>query len=306
MSTLSRLGIYAREQLEPGTRLLLSFAITAFVFLLMILHETPGAFSWQLLVPALSTWLLLLYYRISDEFKDYETDLHFFPDRPIPSGRVKLQDLKILLVIVSAVGVLLNVSFPWASKEYLAAYIFTVLMGKWFFMESLISKNRLLAFFTHGPVGIFLYWYLIQFIANLYQIKFTYAQSLSLIGYIVIPGFVWEILRKTYLPQDEMPGYQTYSQMLGFRGSLFFGGIWILLSLINDYFFFSSYIMLKPLIPVIFVIQLLMLLLTIKHGRIPWTKNLRIASEIYMTAHLLIPLGYLIYHGVIKGLYVSG
>lgn len=295
MSFFDRIKCYCQEQLEPGSRLFLSVIVTLFIYLLILLDHAEGNLRWHMLVPALSTFFLLLYYRISDEFKDIKTDEKFFPDRPLPSGRLLLGDLKFMLFAVSAAALVLNIVFPHALYESLAAFLFTVAMGKWFFMEKLISGNRLLAFFTHAPVGIFLYWYAIAWLLNFEGLSWTLPRYFSVIGFIVLPGLSWEVLRKTYLPQDEMPGYQIYSTMLGFRGSLVFAGFWVVITLFNNFLLVGLFSTLKNLEFPLLLINLALLIVIISHGIKPRLKNLKPVAELYMAFHLLIPLGTLIF-----------
>lgn len=299
MGFLKRIEVYAKEQLEPGSRLFLSLIVCFFIYLVIKLdHNLPG-FSWQFLVPAFSTFFLLLYYRISDEFKDAKTDEKFFPDRPIPSGRLFLSDLKVLLVIVSIVGYVINVIYPAARLEYILAFLFTVAMGKWFFMEKIISSNRLIAFFTHAPVGIFLYWYAETYLLNFYGVNWETAEKLALIGFIVLPGISWEILRKTYLPQDEMPGYQIYSTMMGFKGSLLFAAMWVVITIINNFILTSLFESLEGMTYPLLIINILLLGAIASHAFKPRLKNLKPVAEAYMAFHLLLPLGALIYEAYV-------
>lgn len=295
MSFADRIKCYCQEQLEPGSRLFLSLIVTLFIYLVILLDFRINTFKWDFLIPALSTFLLLIYYRISDEFKDFKTDQQFFPDRPIPSGRVNLADLKVMLMGTSSFGLLFNFHFPAGLKEFLLAFIFTVAIGKWFFMEKIISKNRLLAFFTHAPVGFVLYWYTEVYLLNDLGVSWDLVEMSTLIFFIVLPGFTWEVLRKTYLPQDEIQGYQIYSTMLGFRGSLGFGAFWVILTLINNFLMISLFPFMDLLTIPLFLINIIFLIIILIHALKPKFKNLKQAAEIYMAFHLLIPLGYLIF-----------
>ena len=295
MTFLERITCYCKEQLEPDSRLILSLVVGLFIYLVIYLDHGLKVFRWDFLVPALSTFFLLLYYRISDEFKDLKTDQKFFPDRPLPSGRLFLSDLRILLYAMTIASVTLNLIFPHALIEFLAALIFTVLMGKWFFLEKYIANNRLMAFFTHAPVGILLYWYVEVYLLNANGVSWSHPEKLSLIAFIVIPGLSWEVLRKTYLPQDEMPGYQIYSTMLGFRGALAFAGLWVIITLINNFLLIGLFGFLSPMeIPLVLLNALLLLAILVQACK-PWIKNLKPVAELYMTFHLLLPLGKLIY-----------
>lgn len=289
-----RVVCYCKEQLEPVSRFFLSIIVTAFIYLMISIQHKMLILSWEVLVPAFSTFLLLIYYRISDEFKDYETDKKYFPDRPIPSGRVHLLDLKILLLVVTALSIGINLVYSGALKDFLYALIFTALMGKWFFMEKFISSNRLIAFFTHAPVGFFLYYYMEKYILNLYGLEWSFIYCLNVIGFIVFPGLVWEILRKTYWPEDEMPGYQIYSTMLGFTGSLAFGAFWVILTIINNYYMIEHFPFLGPLRFPLLGLNILLLLGILFQSLRPWIRNLKRVTEVYMALHLLLPLSYLI------------
>lgn len=293
MSTSDGLLTYSKEQLEPSSRLLLSFVISYFISLLFALTFQVEFQLKHIVVPSLSTFLLLVYYRVSDEFKDFETDKKFFPDRPIPSGKITLKELGMVLIIVSALSIILNLFFPYAIGEFLAAFIFTFCMGKWFFMESIISKNRLIAFLTHAPVGIFMYGYTEKYLLATYQQHMDVAPLLSLICFILFPGLTWEVLRKTYLPKDEMPGYQIYSTMLGFRGALFFGLFWVVLTVVNNYLMIGYFPVLKAMGLPLLIINLVLSSLILKHAYKPFTDNLKKITEAYMGVHLILPILYL-------------
>jgi 4-hydroxybenzoate polyprenyltransferase len=295
MTFLERIACYCKEQLEPGSRFILSVVITIYIFLMLMLDKSIQFFNWGIMIPALSSFLLLLYYRISDEFKDYETDKKFFPDRPIPSGRLLLSDLKIMLITVSVLSIVLNLIFPIALIEFGMAFLFTYAMAKWFFVPKLISTNRMLAFFTHAPVGFFLYYYVEKYLLNLTQNHWNFSSCLSIIGFVVFPGLTWEILRKTYLPQDEKPGYQIYSTMLGFKGALFFGLGIVVLTIINNFFLIHFFPFLYALKIPLLIINFVLIICIILQAYKPWIKNLKPIAEVYMGIHLLVPIGYLVW-----------
>ncbi len=300
MTFLQRIRCYCQEQLEPGPRLFVSIVVGLLIELLVRRQQGLHGFGFLFLVPSLGTFFLLLYYRISDEFKDRHTDAEFFPERPLPSGRLKLEDLTVLLILVSVLGGLVNLISPFAWVEYTLAFTFTALMGKWFFMEKVISRNRLLAFVTHAPVGIFLYWYAVTYLLRGYGIDWEFSHKMSLIGFIVLPGLSWEVLRKTYLPEDERPGYQVYSSILGLRGALLFAGMLVLITLINNFFLTAHFASLVPLNGPLLVVNLGLIIVIASHAMKPRMKNLKPVAEIYMALHLFLPLLHLGY-----GAYVS-
>lgn len=290
MSVSQRLLIYSKEQLEPVSRLLLSFLTALYIEVALASKFGFEPKLGSIVIPALSVFFLLVYYRVSDEFKDFETDKKFFPNRPIPSGRLFLTDLKWLLYLFAGLGLVLNLICRDGLVEFIVALVFTVAMGKWFFMEKLISKNRLLAFITHAPVGYLLYWYQIQYLLRVHDVSLSTGNALSVITFIVVPGFTWEILRKTYLAKDEMVGYQTYSSMLGFKKSLNFGSFWVFVTLINNFIMVIAFPVLVPIKLILLVLNLILFFIIEIHARKPLMPNLKRLVEIYMALHLLIPL----------------
>ena len=62
----------------------------------------------QEFVGAFTVFAFLLWLRIADDLKDYQTDLTLFPERPLPSGRVKKKDIMVICVIVQAITLALR------------------------------------------------------------------------------------------------------------------------------------------------------------------------------------------------------
>jgi hypothetical protein len=224
---VGRWSIYLWETFQPLSRLLASLFITLLSFAIIKQRYFIELNPLPFIAVFLTYFLMILYYRLSDEFKDYETDLKYFPDRPVPSGRVSLKDLGILRWITVALTFALQAFMPHAFREFFVFMLFSWLMSVWFFLPKLISTNRLLAFVTHMPVG---------FIGSYYAFKSLYPEMETsdpylLLGIVTIniPALIWEILRKTRTPSAEQAGYQTYSQMLGFNGALLVGALLLIL-----------------------------------------------------------------------------
>lgn len=221
---LNRWAAYLLEMYQPLTRLI--FSVFSFFSILWLGAFSQGqqvVFSWLSFFQGVGTMMLiLLYYRICDEFKDLETDRQFFPDRPVPSGRVLLQDLHILRGLTVILAFAINILWPVAIWPFLLLYLYAYLMGKWFFVPAM-AEHRLWAFLTHAPISILGYVYLL--VLTFHQgsepvFKTLWApQSLGIIFWLAIPGMAWELTRKTRVPDAEEDGYQTYSQILGYRGA---------------------------------------------------------------------------------------
>ncbi|PKL74983.1 MAG: hypothetical protein CVV27_17710 [Candidatus Melainabacteria bacterium HGW-Melainabacteria-1] len=215
-----RWGIYLREMFQPGSRLLFA-TLTSLGLGWGVLADqdaTALTFDGRLLLASGSLFLILLYYRLCDEFKDLDTDREFFPDRPLPSGRVLLTDLRAMQLTATGLGFGLNLLWPLAPLAFACLWVYAWLMGKWFFLPELIGGNRLLAFVTHGPISLVGSYYVMALYLQPGQALFS-LQSALLALWFALPGFSWEVARKTRAPQHEARGYQIYSSMLGYRGA---------------------------------------------------------------------------------------
>lgn len=214
---IKRIAIYLNEMF-PITAIIASI-ISALAVELVYLRLYGIRMSWglPLFLPGLVITLVSLLIRVMDEFKDFQDDLKNFPNRPLPSGRVKKSDLMALgIFCVVMVVFLSSTSVPlliWG----LITLAFTGLMLKWFFIEDIMRKSLPLAFITHHPIVIFNFLYLIiacmQFDSRVGWDKWYY----------IIPVCLmytnWEVMRKIRAPEQET-SYTTYSKIMGPRPAM--------------------------------------------------------------------------------------
>ena len=221
MQLLHRWLIYINEIFLPFSRTALCILLyggNMFLFQ-AFLNQSPLILTPDMLPGVTTLVLMFLYYRIQDEFKDQETDRRFFPNRPVPSGRVSLQDLKILMWISIALMVAINIFWGAALGMFFVFLGFSVLMHFWFFMKKKLSGNRLLALATHAPFGFVADLFILAIYTNRHNMPLLSAGSLLTALWFSLGGFYWDIGRKTRAPQEEVHGYQTYSSIIGYRGA---------------------------------------------------------------------------------------
>jgi len=220
---LKRIHIYFKEMFPLLTRVPLGFLLFFEIYFLVLL--TQGRYEFNIgvseFVGGFTVFGFLLVLRIADDFKDYNTDVELFPDRPLPSGRVKKQDLAIVLTVDVVLLVILNVLFMNNIFYFAFLMVYGTLMSLWFFNRKIIQKSLLLALVTHNPI---------QLVINLYIISFTCIKyGLDVIGYtnllvlfsLYFDGLVWEIGRKIRAPKDETQ-YTTYSKLFGYKKPVIF------------------------------------------------------------------------------------
>ncbi len=215
---IKRIGIYLKEMFPFSAMFGTILTGVAIQLVYLRLYGFEDMLSARMLIPGLIMMFINLLIRVMDEFKDYQDDLTNFPERPLPSGRVKHGDLKTLGIFC----VLMVIFLSSTSKSLLIWSIFTLcytgLMLKWFFIEERMRKSLPLAFFSHHPI-VFLNF--IFLILACQEIEPSVGWDKA---YLILPlCFIftnWEIMRKVRMPKDETQ-YTTYSKILGTRRAIF-------------------------------------------------------------------------------------
>ena len=232
---LKRLNIYFKEMYPFFTRLLLGFIVFGEIYFILLLNYGITDFSLgiQEIVGGITVFGFLMFLRIADDFKDYESDKRLFPDRAFPSGKVYKKDLNIVVAVDLAVLTILNAVFMNNFLFYLFLMAYGILMSLWFFQKHKISKSLPLALVTHNPVQMVLNLYIISFCCIKYDLyPFTLTSFLVLMT-LYFPALIWEIARKIRAPKDETE-YTTYSKLFGHKKSTIFILILTLVDIVTN------------------------------------------------------------------------
>lgn len=217
---LRRLNVYFKEMYPIVPRLLLGFLLFFEMYFLVILTNSTGQpeikIGYQEIIGGFTIFSFLLTLRIVDDFKDYETDLKLFPERPLPSGRVKKSDLGIFLTIIVIIVSALNLIFMNNQLFFIILFLYGLFMSFWFFNKYKIQNSLPLALITHNPVQIVLNIYSISFACKKYGIPILTLNNAIIALTLYFPGLIWEISRKVRAPKDETE-YVTYSKLFGYK-----------------------------------------------------------------------------------------
>jgi len=217
-SAISRLHTYFAEMYPLPLGLVVGFVLAAELYLLTVLVNGRAihAIGVAEVTLGLTLFAFLLNLRIADDFKDYDTDLTLFPERPLPSGRTRKSDLIITLVVVDVVVVALNLVFVRNYVFFGLLVVYGTLMSVWFFQRYRIQHSLVLAVVTHNPVQLIMNLYVISYACQAYHIPLVGWTNLLILVTLYFPGLIWEIARKTRAPEDETE-YVTYSRLFGLR-----------------------------------------------------------------------------------------
>ena len=237
---LKRLYIYFKERYPIIPRIAVGLIVFAEIHFIILLNN---GVTWQDILPnlgiqeavgAFTVFAFLMWLRIADDLKDYETDKKLFPERPLPSGRVKIKDVMIICTIVQAIAVALNVIFMNNLLFFGILYFYGYLMSKWFFQRSKIQPSLPLALVTHNPVQAIVNLYIISFTVIKYNIQPVSLVNIMALFTLYFPALIWEVSRKIRAPKDEN-AYTTYSKLFGYKRATRFVLIVTLIDLMTNF-----------------------------------------------------------------------
>ena len=232
---LKRLHIYMKERYPLIARLILGLIVFLEIHFIILLNEGVTSFDIgiQEFVGAFTVFAFLLWLRIADDLKDFETDKILFPDRPLARGAVYKKDVMILCVIVQAITVVLNVIFMNNLIFFCILYAYGYLMSKWFFQRAKIQPSLPLALVTHNPVQMFVNLYIISFTVIKYGLRPFTITTVMTLWTLYFPALIWEVSRKIKAPKDEND-YTTYSKLFGYKKATRFVMILTIVDIITN------------------------------------------------------------------------
>lgn len=234
---LKRLHVYFKERYPIIPRLLLGVIVFLEIHFIILLNlgVTEFHIGVQEFVGAFTVFAFLLWLRIADDLKDFETDKELFPDRPLPSGRVKKKDVMVACVIVQVITIALNIIFMRENIIFfIVLYIYGYLMSKWFFQRAKIQPSLPLALITHNPVQAFVNLYIIAFTLIKYDLPWVTLTNIMALWTLYFPALIWEVSRKIKAPKDEND-YTTYSKLFGYKKATRFVMILTIVDIITNF-----------------------------------------------------------------------
>jgi 4-hydroxybenzoate polyprenyltransferase len=216
-----RLWDYIREMFPPAVAVPAGVASFFSIYFLLQAASGSGAgpviVTWRAGVGAATVVLVMLLLRIFDELKDLDADKVYFPDRPVPSGRVTAQDLQALAVSIASPVMVANFAAGGVMlKGFAALFAFCLLTFRYFFVPHLIRPRILVTLATHQPlVPLTSFYCATVFARDTGASPFT-RETLLAVAMFWLGGLAWEIARKIRAREDET-AYVTYSRVFGTR-----------------------------------------------------------------------------------------
>jgi 4-hydroxybenzoate polyprenyltransferase len=231
LSLPARLWVYQQERfpLFKSLVLLTAFSSASINFSALLSgRPLPGTATY--VVALVVTLILFFQMRACDELKDVEDDRRFRPERPIPRGLVSLRlILGVALLLGPPAAVAAGSLSPGLLLLLLAVWGWLGLMTVEFFAPNWLKARPFVYLVSH------------MLIMPLIDLFVTATEWLPAAGgappglwlfllLSFINGCVLEIGRKLYARDNERPGVETYTALLGVRRAATLWGLCLLAS----------------------------------------------------------------------------
>jgi hypothetical protein len=219
-----RMRGYLREMFPLPTQLVLA-AITGLGIAgyAGVVHGLQGRLPLKAILAAgWSVFAMALVLRLMDELKDRDIDRQLFPERALPSGRVRESDIRISLGAANALYLATNACSVPVLASAAATLAYAWLMYARFFAPAALKRSLPITLATHTPIVPLL---LLQAFAAAGERLgvpvggMRWSAILPYVAMIWAAVLGWELARKIRAPAEET-AYVTYSQILGPAGSV--------------------------------------------------------------------------------------
>lgn len=211
---------YLEERFPPYQMLPLVLVLGLSCSMIAQFISRPKSFA---AVPCVISFVSLLLFlfrlRIFDEFKDFDHDKQFYPDRPVPRGLVTLSELQKVGFVVVGLELALSLYKGTASiLLYLIALGYSLLMLKEFFVREWLRKHFTIYVLSHEILTIPLFYY----IYSLNFSNFTEISNPVLFIHAIFQTailFSLEVTRKIRPKALEIASGDTYTARYGILGA---------------------------------------------------------------------------------------
>ncbi len=197
--------------------LIAAFGASAVCLSALLREGAPDPLA--ILVAVLVLFGFFFQLRVADEHKDNADDTKFRPERPVPRGLVTLGELRVAAAVAAVLQVGLTLLIDWKLLGILAlVWAWMAVMTKEFFAPAWLKKRPIVYMVSHMMVMplIDLYATAVDWLPAGFNGHEGFA--LTLAGFLLLSlvnGAVIEIARKSWGPEQEREGVETYSRLWG-------------------------------------------------------------------------------------------
>lgn len=216
---LARWGAFTAERFPPLSHLTMGTAFFAgnTAAAIVLAGARPRAVATACAV--MVTLRIFFRLRVFDEIKDSKTDRSVHPDRPLARGLISPAEAKRVAFLVALVEMILALvcGLP-AFVAWMAVFAFSLLMFREFFVGQWLRPKMELYALTHTLVAGWMGLFVAAAISDLPLWRLPRGLwGFALANWAVFN--VFEFARKTWAPEEETAGVESYSNRLGRAGA---------------------------------------------------------------------------------------
>jgi 4-hydroxybenzoate polyprenyltransferase len=169
--------------------------------------------------------LFFLQLRVADEHKDADADRRFRPERPVPRGLVELRELRWIAFGAAALQAFLAYALnPSLLVPLALTWTWMALMTVEFFAPRTLKARPVLYLVSHMAIMPLIAWFAVACGLTNAKGGFPTAAPLPLtfiafLAFAFASGTGLEIARKSWAPEREREGVETYSKLWGPRAA---------------------------------------------------------------------------------------
>jgi 4-hydroxybenzoate polyprenyltransferase len=228
--TWARLRQYLAERFPLPVTLLLSVATVAAAWAAAQERALAAGAPLRLDAGALAgvgmVLLFLFHLRVFDEHKDFAVDAATRPDRPVQRGLITLAQLRALgAAAIAGELVLAATGGVRPALVYALPLGWSVLMYFEFFARQWLAARIFLYALTHSLV--------MSLLALAVAVRLGFELPPALAGALALAltsTLAIDVLRKSWAPENEVAGLDSYTRRLGARGAALLGAATVLAS----------------------------------------------------------------------------
>lgn len=174
---------------------------------------------WAMVVAVIALMGFFMQLRVADEHKDHADDSRYRPERPVPRGLVTLKELRLVAVAAGVATLAATWVLDWRLTGLLIlVWAWMGLMTREFFAPAALRKRPILYMVSHMAVMplIDLYATACDWLPAGVAPGGVHGGGLAAFLLLSLAnGVSLEIARKSWAPEDEREGVETYSSLWG-------------------------------------------------------------------------------------------
>lgn len=222
MKKLTAWWQFTKERFHPVSHIamILVFMITHVLLLRNNYHFYMSIPELVFLFVAITAFYFKL--RLYDEIKDYELDCEINPHRPLPRGLLKRRDMYNGMIFCIMVEIILfSLRGINSLMSIFIAILYSLIMYKEFFIREKIRPHLTTYALVHTIVTTLLSLAIFSYLSRL-----SFAQVINekpLFYFALANWFLFNLFefgRKSFAPEEERPGVDSYSLLFGKTGAV--------------------------------------------------------------------------------------